>query len=126
MTPRGFTQPGRAKPASGKRAARLQITVRERLTSRPAFCRLNVVGPDGNFYQPAPNPLSPYNLTGQWPNSGKGNRQGKAPIRYVGRVFYTSGQIEVAVPAGSVRIEIWKGFYYRPVARRLQVSAVKT
>jgi hypothetical protein len=53
-------------------------------------CRMNVVGPDGNFYHPAANQLSAYSLTGQWPKSGKGNREGKAPFRYLGRFFYTT------------------------------------
>jgi len=126
MTPHGFTQPGLPKIASGERIGWLQINVRDRATGLPTFCRLNVVGPDGNFYQPAPNPLSPYSLTGQWPGTGKGNREGKAPIRYMGRFFYSSGQVEVSVPAGRVRIEAWKGFEYRPVARSMEVAAGET
>ncbi len=100
VTPTGFTTPGTAKTASGSATGRLRIKVRDRATGRPTFCRLNVVGPDGHFYQPPANPLSPYTLTGQWPETGKGNRQGKAPIRYLGRFFYSSGEIDVAVPAG--------------------------
>ena len=114
VTPPGL--PGRAsKTASGEPTGRLQITVRDHATGQPTACRLNVIGPDGNFYQPTPNPLTPYSLTGQWPKTGKGNREGKAPIRYLGRFFYSTGDVEVAVPAGSVRIEVWKGFEYRPV-----------
>ena len=101
VTPPGFSRPGEAKTATGADTARLRITVRDRATGRPTPCRLNVVGPDGHFYQPAANPLSPYSLTGQWPKTGKGNREGKAPIRYLGRFFYTTGEIEVAVPAGT-------------------------
>ena len=72
----------------------------DRATNRLTPCRINVVGADGNFYQPAENRLSPYSLTGQWPDTGKGNRQGKGPFRYLGRFFYTTGETEVAVPAG--------------------------
>jgi len=126
MTPPGFTQPGLPKTASGKKTGRLQITVRDRATGLTTFCRLNVVGPDGNFYQPASNPLSPYSLAGQWPRTGKGNREGKAPVRYLGRFFYCSGQVEVAVPSGSVRIEAWKGFEYRPVAKSMEIAASET
>ena len=126
MTPPGFTQPGLPKTATGETTGRLRITVRNRATGLPTFCRLNVVGPDGNFYQPAPNPLTPYSLTGQWPETGKGNRTGKAPIRYVGRFFYSSGQVEVTVPTGSVRIEAWKGFEYRPVAGGAVIAAGET
>ena len=115
VTPPGFSRPGEARTATGAGTARLRLNIRDRATGRPTPCRLNVVGPDGDFYQPAANPLSPYSLTGQWPKTGKGNREGKAPIRYFGRFFYTTGEIEVAVPAGPVRVEVWKGFEYRPV-----------
>ena len=123
VTPPGFNRPGQAKTATGEKTGRLRITVRDRATGRPTPCRVNVVGPDGHFYQPAPNPLSPYSLTGQWPKTGKGNREGKAPIRYLGRFFYTTGDVEVAVPAGSVRVEAWKGFEYRPVRQDVEVAA---
>jgi hypothetical protein len=116
-TPPGFTQPGEAKTGSGATAARLRITVRDQATGRPTPCRLNVVGPDGHFYQPAPNPLTPFSLTGQWPKTGKGNRKDTAPYRYLGRFFYTTGEIEVAVPAGNVHVEAWRGFEYRPEAQ---------
>src|SRR5437879_4174884 len=52
FTPPGFTRPGLPKTVSAERqrerTGRLQITVRDRATGRPALCRLNVVGPDGN------------------------------------------------------------------------------
>ncbi len=114
LTPPGFSQPGVAKTTSGVKTATLHITVRDRATGRPTPCRINVVGPDGNFYQPAPNRLSAYSLTGEWPKTGKGNRPGKAPFRYVGRFFYMTGEIDVVVPPGRVRVEGWKGFEYRP------------
>ena len=123
VTPPGFTRPGDAKTATGADTARLRITVRDRATGRPTPCRLNVVGPDGHFYQPAANPLSPYSLTGRWPRTGKGNREGKAPIRYLGRFFYTTGETEVAVPAGNVRVEAWKGFEYRPEVKNIAATA---
>ena len=81
VTPPGFTKPGVVKAALGETTGRLRMIIRDRATGRPTACRLNIVGPDGNFYQPAPNPLTPYSLTGQWPQTGKGNREGKAPIR---------------------------------------------
>jgi putative membrane-bound dehydrogenase-like protein len=126
FTPDGFTQPGEARVAIGENTGRLRITVRDRATSKPTPCRLNVIGPDGRFYQPEANELSPYSLTGQWPKIGKGNRAGKAPIRYLGRFFYTRGQTEVAIPGGTVRIEAWKGFEFRPVAMRIEVAAGQT
>ena len=126
MTPPGFARPGDAKMASGPDTARLRITVRDRTTGRPTPCRLNVVGPDGHFYQPAVNPLSPYSLTGQWPKTGKGNREGKAPLRYLGRFFYATGEIDVDVPAGNLRIEAWKGFEYRPEVKSIEAVAGRT
>ncbi len=126
ITPPGFSKPGAATTASGANTALVRIAVRDRATGRPTPCRLNVVGPDGNFYQPAPNPLSAYGLTGQWPKTGKGDREGKAPIRYFGRFFYTTGAIDVAVPAGRVRIEGWKGFEYRSIERSVMAAAGQT
>ena len=122
VTPPGFTRPGTAKNASGEMTGRLQITVHDLATGQPTPCRLNVIGPDGHFYQPAPNRLTPYSLTGEWPKTGKGNRVGKAPIRYFGRFFYSTGDVEVVVPVGSVRVEVWKGFEYRPVLTTIEVT----
>jgi putative membrane-bound dehydrogenase-like protein len=123
MTPAGFTQPGLPMMAVGASTGRLQITVHDCATGLPTFCRLNVVGPDGNFYQPVPTSLSRYSLVGQWPKTGKGNREGKAPIRYLGRFFYSSGRVDVTVPSGSVRIEVWKGFEYQPVTKSVEMAA---
>ncbi len=123
VTPAGFSRAGVARSANGAGCGRVRITVRDRSTNRLAPCRVTVVGADGDFYQPAAGRLSPYSLTGRWPETGKGNRTGKGPFRYLGRFFYTTGEVEVAVPAGSVRIEIWKGFQYRPVERNVTVSA---
>ena len=67
----------------------------DRATGKPTACRLNVVGPEGHFYQPVTNLLSSYSLTGEWPKTGKGNREGKAPVRYLGRFFYTNGEVDI-------------------------------
>ena len=123
VTPPGFTKPGAVKAVLGEATGRLRLIIRDHATSRPTACRLNVVGPDGNYYQPATNPLTPYSLTGQWPQTGKGNREGKAPIRYLGRFFYSTGKVELAVPAGLLRVEVWKGFEYQPKEKNIEVSA---
>jgi putative membrane-bound dehydrogenase-like protein len=104
----------------------VEITVIDAATGRPTPCRLNVVGPDGNFYQPRPDRLSPYSLAGQWPRSGKGNRAGKGPFRYFGRFFYTTGSISVRAPAGEVRVEVWKGLEFTPVRKTVIVKAGET
>ena len=110
----GFTKPGQPRTASGPGTGTVRIVVvNDSATGKPTPCRLNVVGPDGNFYQPEPNRLTPFSLTGQWPKTGKGNREGKAPFRYYGRFFYCPGQVDVNVPAGPVQVEAAKGFEYR-------------
>ena len=126
VTPPGFNQPGEARTASGANTARLRIKVRDRATGDMTPCRLNVVGPDGHFYQPTSNPLSAFSLSGQWPKTGKGNRKDTAPYRYLGRFFYTNGEIEVAVPAGNVRVEAWRGFECRPEVTSVAAAAGQT
>ncbi len=128
FTPPGFDKVGIPAVAEGPRAGRLRITVRDARTGRPTYCRVNVVGPDGNYYEPAKSHLKIHSLTGQWPKwpKGWGNRPGKAPFRYLGRFFYCSGDATVHVPAGSVRIEAWKGFEYRPETVTVQVADGRT
>jgi len=124
FTPPGFEREGRPVWADPAASPLLRIVVRDAATGQVTPCRINVVGPDGNFYQPPRNRLSLYALTGTWPMPGsKGNRAGKAPFRYVGRFFYTTGDVTVPVPAGAVRIEVWKGLEYRPETAAVQVGA---
>jgi putative membrane-bound dehydrogenase-like protein len=127
FTPPGFEKEGRTVAAGGKSSGRLSITVRDASTGLPTPCRMNVVGADGNFYQPGPSPLSPYSLTGQWPRPGSwGNRVGKGPYRYLGRFFYTRGQAVVEVEPGMARVEVWKGFEHRPEFVEARVESGKT
>ena len=122
FTPRGFDREGKPAVATGPRTARLSVTIIDRATGDPTFCRVNVVGADGNYYQPQDNPLIAYSLTGTWPERPAGNRPSKAPIRYFGRFFYTSGAFTVEVPAGPTRVEVWKGFEYRPATRSIDLA----
>ncbi len=114
FTPPGFDHEGKPAKAEAANSGHLNVTIVDAATGKPTACRVNVVGADGNFYQPKDNPLSAFSLTGKWPDTLAGNRQGKAPIRYFGRFFYTPGRFSVDVPAGPVRIEVWKGFEFRP------------
>jgi hypothetical protein len=123
FTPAGFEKVGFPKVASGADTGLIDITVRDAADGQPTHCRINVVGPDGDYYEPAEGLLKQHSLTGVWPQSGWGNRQGKAPIRYLGRFFYSAGTDAVRVPAGAVRVEVWKGFEYRPAAVTTQVAA---
>lgn len=128
FTPPGFDKVGVPAVAEGPQAGRLRITIRDARTGQPTFCRVNVVGRDGNYYEPQENYLKIHSLTGQWPKwpKGWGNRPGKAPIRYFGRFFYSTGEATVDVPAGSVRVEVWKGFEYRPQTLTTEAVAGKT
>ncbi|MCI0457651.1 MAG: CehA/McbA family metallohydrolase [Gemmataceae bacterium] len=127
FTPPGSGHEGKPATASGEQTGRLHIVVRDQSSGKPTFCRLNVVGHDGNYYQPPTNYLSRYALTGEWPKPGNwGNRAGKAPYRYLGRFFYSWGEATVEVPAGPVRVEVWKGFEYRPQTLSTHVPAGAT
>src|SRR3954468_15229922 len=63
FTPAGFDRPGAPATATPEGSARLKIVVSAGGDGGPTPCRVNVVGADGRFYQPAENPLSPYSLT---------------------------------------------------------------
>jgi putative membrane-bound dehydrogenase-like protein len=126
FAPDGRSKPGQAVPQAPANSARLKVIIRDARTSEPTFGRVNVVGSDGNFYYPKPNYLTPYALTGRWPKTGLGNREGKAPIRYLGRFFYSWGSCEVEVPPGAVRVEVWKGLEYKPQVLTAKVAAGKT
>ena len=127
FTPRGSAVVGKPVTLTDANAGRVKITVRDAATGEPTFCRINVVGADGHYYQPPRNYLSEYALTGDWPEKGAwGNRKEKAPWRYLGRFFYAWGQTTVAVPPGRVRVEIWKGYEYRPQQVEVEVAARAT
>ncbi len=113
FTPAGFDREGKPAVADAANSARLNVTIVDAGTGKPTPCRVNVVGSNGNFYQPSENPLKQFSLTGTWPDTLAGNRPGKEPIRYFGHFFYTTGEFTVDVPPGPVRVEVWKGFEYR-------------
>ncbi len=121
FTPPGFEQVGLARSAEGLDTGLLELVIRDGVTGKPTAARVNVVGPDGNYYEPGESPLKQHSLTGVWPKSGWANRQGKAPVRYLGRCFYCDGRASVRVPAGTVRVEVWKGYEYRPTTLTTQV-----
>jgi hypothetical protein len=123
FTPGGFDKVGLPKVAPGVDRGLIDIVVRDAASGKPTHCRVNVVGPDGDYFEPARGPLKQHSFTGIWPQSGWGNRQSKGPIRYLGRFFYSDGTDTVAVPAGVVRVEAWKGFEYRPAVVTAHVPA---
>jgi hypothetical protein len=107
-TPTGFAVAGKPANDCGPHPGRLQVRIIDAADDGPTFCRVNVVGADGNFYEPRDNVLAPYSL------HRLANRLGKGPFRYYGWFFYTAGTFEVDVPPGPTRVEVWKGYEYRP------------
>lgn len=115
--PAGADAAGKPASADPSGSGRIRLKVIDAETGGPVFCRVNVVGSDGNYYEPADNPLAPWSLHRQ------GNRDGKGPFRYYGWFFYSDGTCEVAVPPGRARIEVWKGFEYAPAVAHAEVGA---
>jgi len=127
FTAPGFAHEGQVARAEAKGSGLVKITVRDAATGQPTPCRISVVGPDGNFYQPATNHLTQYALTSQWPKRGTwGNRLDKSPYRYLGRYFYTTGETAVAVPPGQSRVEVAKGFQFAPQTQSIEVGKGET
>jgi len=100
---------GKPKSADAASAGTLRLTIIDADSKSPVFCRVNVVGSDGNYYEPDDHRLKPWSL------HRLGNRKDKGPIRYYGWFFYCDGKCTVRVPPGKTRIEVWKGFEYSPV-----------
>ena len=121
-TPRGFKYPGEPKTVASddREAGTLRLRIFAGESEKLAACRVTIVGPDGNFYEPTENRLGPWSR--QRTNSGETH----GPSRYFGWYFYTTGECEVRVPAGRARVEVWKGFEYRPVQNEVVVSAGET
>lgn len=115
-TPAGFAAAGRPETASGNSGI-LELSLRDAATGEPVFGRVNVVGPDGNYYEPDDNPLAAFS------RARMGNRPRTGPMLYYGWYFYCRGEARVRVPAGTVRVEAVRGFEYRPAAVHVQVPA---
>ena len=120
LAPGGADTPGEPVTADPKKSGKLKLTVFDAETGQPAFCRVNVVGSDGNYYEPTDNSLS------EWSLHRLGNRKGKGPVRYYGWFFYSDGQCEIAIPPGTARIEVWKGFEYKSVTVQAEIVLGKT
>ncbi len=116
-TPQGFTTEGKPKTYTGEKPAQLHVTIVEKATAQPMYCRVNVVGADGNYYEPRDNPLAPWSL------HRTGNRPGKGPFRYYGWFFYTTGAFDVEVPPGPTRVEVWKGLEFQPLSHTVELTA---
>lgn len=95
----------------------LNLHILDGATGAPTFCRVNVIGPDGNYYEPDQHAQQPWSL------QRLGNRKEKGPFRYYGWFFYCDGEESVRVPAGESTIEVWKGLEYRPIRQKVTVAA---
>ncbi|MAT14888.1 MAG: hypothetical protein CMJ46_06410 [Planctomyces sp.] len=113
-------EPGFPETATGEQTGTLQLDVVDARTGEPLLCRVNVVGSDGNHYEPGESTLRPYSL------QRLGNRKEKGPYRYYGWFFYSRGNESIPVPAGRTRIEIWKGFEWQPMSLSLDIEPGKT
>lgn len=111
---------GKPKLADAKNSGVLILNINDAVSKQPVYCRVNVIGSDGHFYEPTDNRLKPWSL------HRLGNRKGKGPIRYYGWFFYCNGRCEVRVPPGTTRVEVWKGFEYSPRAVEVTVGKGKT
>jgi hypothetical protein len=61
-TPPGFSREGKPAVYSGADSVRLRVTIVDRATGQPTYRRVNVVGANGNFYEPQKNVLAPWSL----------------------------------------------------------------
>ena len=53
FTPPGFESVGVPKVAGGTDVGTLKLAVRDSRSGQPTCCRVNIIGPDGNYYEPA-------------------------------------------------------------------------
>ncbi len=111
---------GEPHVAEGEETGLVQLHIIDEATGEPTAGRVNVVGPEGHYYEPGDNPLAPWSL------HRAGNRTTKGPFRYYGWFFYSDGEDAINVPAGEVTIEVWKGFEYRPLRKVVHVAAGDT
>ncbi|MBM4005746.1 MAG: hypothetical protein FJ295_21075 [Planctomycetes bacterium] len=139
FTPPGFDRPGVRAIARGDHTGVINLSILDRATGKPTPARVNVIAADGNYYQPQENPLAAFGLgvpystvlngvvpPGEEPLYGVGNRPGAGPLRYIGWYFYCSGQTQVRVPPGPVRVEVWKGIEFRPETATTHLEAAAT
>lgn len=78
-TPAGFDRAGAPTTVTpNTETARLKVTVVDNSSGELTACRVNVIGPDGNFYEPSKNRLKDFSRQKLSPNETHG------PSRYFG------------------------------------------
>ncbi|MBX7168965.1 MAG: hypothetical protein K1X74_21695, partial [Pirellulales bacterium] len=56
FTPPGSDRPGKPATIATGPSSTVRLRIVDAATARPTYCRVNVIGSDGNFYQPGENP----------------------------------------------------------------------
>jgi TolB protein len=92
----------------------LAIDVRD-ATGRSVPARVSVRGPDGRYFAPDDS----------WRHADEAFVRG-ADHRFEYGYFHTRGRDTVAVPAGRVDVEVWRGPEYRAMRREIDVRAGET
>lgn len=115
---RGEGRAGASPETEGREGETIAVRIRilDTSTGTPTFCRVNVIGADGSFYEPDDHPLAP------WGSRRTYGGETHGPSRYYGWFFYSDGDFVVRVPPGSLRIEAWKGYEFRPVRHTVSVG----
>jgi len=119
-TPTGFEVAGEPVTVDAdSETSTLRVTVVDGSTGKPAACRVNVIGPDGNYFEPSMHPLA------EWSCHKTAHDETHGPSRYYGFYFYSLGQFDITVPTGNIRIEAWKGYEYHPIHHEITAVAGK-
>jgi TolB protein len=92
---------------------KLRIVVAD-ASGHPLAARLSVTGPDGRGYAP----------DDAWRHADEAFDRSERPLEVT--YFHTSGASELAVPAGSVAIEAWRGPEYRVARAVVEVARGRT
>ena len=81
---------------------------------RPLAARVSVTGPDGRGYAP----------DDAWRHADEAFDRGERPFEV--SYFHTAGTAELTVPAGRLRVELWRGPEYHVTRGEVRVAAGKT
>jgi Tol biopolymer transport system component len=88
----------------------LRIEVTDR-AGRPLSARVSVTGPDGRGYAP----------DDAWRHADEAFDRADGPFEYA--YFHSAGAADITVPAGAVRVEVWRGPEYRVARADVAVPA---
>jgi hypothetical protein len=92
----------------------VHVRVNDAATGRPTPVRVRFTGPDGTYYAPFGR-LTDF-ATGWNEDVGGNLLYGDAKYAYI------DGTCEIRLPPGLVRVEVWKGFEYVPLAQEVTLK----